>query len=101
MPAFASWKTLAIVCGLAALLAPQPALAEGWMFGKSYYSHANSPGFQDGEIPSPRSAYRQAFVGAHPRFAIRGGWRMNSIVISNGYSVDRTIIREDWFDADY
>lgn len=75
------------------------ASADDWMFRRSYYSHAATP--TDVGSPRARSAYREPFVGNHPRFAIRGGWRMNSIILNNGSSSDRTFIRENWFDANY
>lgn len=75
--------------------------ASDWMFRRSYFSHAAVPGQSAAGLPSSRSAYRQPFVGAHPRFAIRGGYRFNNIVIQSGATSDRTIIRENWFDANY
>src|SRR5262249_10767835 len=52
--------------------------AADWMFAPSYYSHADSPGNVAGIAPASRSAYRTPFVGAHPKFAIRGGYRFNN-----------------------
>ncbi len=77
------------------------AQASDWMFRRSYYSHAAGPGLADDANPS-RSAAREPWVGAHPRFAIRGGWRFNSFVLQNGTnSTDRTFFRENWYDVNY
>ena len=82
------------------LLAETPAIASDWMFRRSYFSHTAGPG-DSAATPNSRSAYRQPFVGAHPRFAIRGGYRFNNYTIQNGSGTDRTFIRENWFDANY
>ena len=87
---------LAIVAGATA----NSAQAEGWLFRRSYYSHNDSPGFNGGEVPVARSAYREAVAGGRGRFSIRGGYRYNSIVIPNGNGFDRTVIRENWVDLD-
>lgn len=84
---------------LLALASPSPVAAGDWMFQRSYYSHYDSPGFSGGPVPEPRSAYRAAFVGGNPRFAIRGGYRINSMVLWNGSSTDRVYYRENWFDV--
>jgi len=96
------FSTLMIVTGLAALSASQaPAEAGDWMFRRSYYSHNSGPGVLDDSAPS-RSASREPWVGAHPRFAIRGGWRFNSYVLQNGPNgVDMTFMRENWYDVNY
>jgi len=83
------------------LLLANAASAADWMFAPSYYSHVDSIGYSFPIPPSSRSAYRPAVVGAHPRFAIRGGHRVNNIILRNGNSWDRTTIREDWFDVGY
>lgn len=75
--------------------------AEDWVFRRSYYSHTPPPGVEPRGPVDPRLGYREAFVGAHPRGAIRGGYRWNNITVSNGYSTDRTVIRESFFDANY
>jgi len=80
--------------------AAAPAEAGNWVFRRSYYSHAAGPGDLDDSAPS-RSAYREPWVGAHPRFAIRGGWRFNSYILHNGQSTDRTFFRENWYDVNY
>jgi hypothetical protein len=91
---------LLIVAGLACF-ATASADASDWMFRRSYYSHSAGPGAMDESAPS-RSAYREPWVGAHPRFAIRGGWRFNSFIIQNGTnSTDRTFFRENWYDVNY
>src|SRR4029450_6508152 len=75
--------------------------AGDWMFRRSYYSHASGSGLLDDSPPS-RPASREPWVGAHPRFAIRGGWRFNSYVLQNGTnSTDRTFFRENWYDVNY
>ena len=98
-----SLRNLVRTCVVSAALlgSASTASAADWMFGQSYYSHANSPGYVTGNAPRSRSAYRPAYLGGHQRFAIRGGIRMNTIVIWNGDSVDRTIIRENWNDVNY
>ncbi len=78
-----------------------PAQAGDWMFRRSYYSHAQDTDNVPRDYPRSRSAYREPFVGAHPRFAIRGGWRVNNMVLQNGSSTDRTFFRENWFDTNY
>jgi hypothetical protein len=75
--------------------------AGDWMFRRSYYSHSAGPAPVDESAPS-RTAYREPWVGAHPRFAIRGGWRFNTFVLQNGTnSTDRTFFRENWYDVNY
>jgi len=96
-------KKIVRACVVSAALfsSASTASAADWMFEHSYYSHANSPGYVNGTAPRSRSAYRPAYLGGHQKFAIRGGIRMNTIVIWNGDSVDRTIIRENWNDVNY
>jgi hypothetical protein len=91
-----------ILAGLAwSATTSSSAEAGDWMFRRSYYSHASGPGLLDDSSPS-RSASREPWVGAHPRFAIRGGWRFNSYVLQNGTnSTDRTFFRENWYDVNY
>ena len=93
---------LIVLTGLAALAPPTaPARAGHWMFRRSYYSHNTGPSELDVAAPS-RSASREPWVGAHPRFAIRGGWRFKSDVLQNGPNgVDMTFIRENWYDVNY
>ncbi len=88
--------------GFAWLAVPSTGAEAGdWMFRRSYYSHNAGPAVLDDSAPS-RTAYREPWVGAHPRFAIRGGWRFNSFVLQNGTnSVDRTFFRENWYDVNY
>lgn len=87
------------VCWL--VLSASDARAENWMFRRSYYSHGTGPGLLDDSAPN-RSEYREPWVGAHPRFAIRGGWRFNSYILHNGTnSTDRTFFRENWYDVNY
>ena len=98
-----SLKKIVRACLFSAVLAgsASTASAADWMFEHSYYSHANSSGYVNGTAPRSRSAYRPAYLGGHQKFAVRGGIRMNTIVIWNGDSVDRTIIRENWNDISY
>lgn len=86
------------VGGLAAFA--EPVSAADWMFRRSYYSHSAGPGLLD-DAPPSRSSYNEPWVGAHPRFAIRGGWRFNSFTLQNGQSTDRTFYRENWYDVNY
>lgn len=91
-------------CGL--LLFTPCAPAADWMFRRSYHSHAVVPVDPCGpavdpmllSIPAPasRSAYRPAFIGTYPGFAIRSGYRVNRITMFSGNSLDQTIIREGW-----
>jgi hypothetical protein len=91
--------TLFVTSTLAGLSAS--AQAADWMFRKSYYSHNDGPSPIDGELPS-RSAIRDPWVGAHPKFAVRGGWRFNTFTINNGTgSTDRTYFRENFYDVNY
>ena len=87
------------VCLCGSMFGANAARAEDWMFRRSYYSHAAGPDGTTVSAPPSRSAYRQPFVGAHPHFAIRGGYRINNYTLNNGQ--DRTIIRESWYDANY
>lgn len=97
-------RTLTIlIVGLAAELYGLcgTAPSSDWMFRRSYYSHAAGPAPGVGE-PESRVVYRQPWMGAHPRLAVRGGWRYNTMVLQNGTSgSDRTIIREYWTDFNY
>ena len=91
----------ASVCCAWLLSAETSVNASDWMFRRSYFSHDAASGQSAAGLSSSRSAHRQAFIGAHPRFAIRGGYRYNNITIQNGTSSDRTVIRENWVDAGY
>ena len=86
---------------LAGLLQSHAVQADDWMFRRSYYSHAYGPGDAGREGPGSRSAYRPPFAGAHPHFAIRGGWRINNYSIQNGSTTDSLYLRENWFDMNY
>ena len=96
------FATLIILTGLAWFAVPATTTEAGdWMFRRSYYSHGPGPGVLDDSNPS-RAASREPWVGAHPRFAIRGGWRFNSFILQNGpNSTDRTFFRENWYDVNY
>jgi hypothetical protein len=92
---------LSICLSLAGLLAAASLADAGeWMFRRSYYSHTPGPGLLDDSPPS-RSSYSEPWVGAHPRFSIRGGWRFNTFTLQNGQSTDRTFFRENWYDVNY
>jgi hypothetical protein len=91
---------LCSVCLSWVALTAAPAEAGDWMFRRSYYSHAPIPGLLD-ESPPSRSNYAEPWTGAHPRLAIRGGWRFNNFTINNGTSTDRTYFRESWYDVNY
>jgi hypothetical protein len=73
--------------------------AEDWMFRRSYYSHAPQPGEP---VLNPesinRSAYRRAYISTSPGFAVRGGWRYNTIFLQSGNSTDVTVQRENMFE---
>src|SRR5262245_43317865 len=95
------FAALSIVTTVAGLAGASSAEAGDWMFRRSYYSHNAGPNVLDDAAPS-RSAYREPRVGAHPRFAIRGGWRFNSFVLQNGTnSVDMSFFRENFYDVNY
>ena len=69
------------------------------MFRRSYFSHVPSADVKvDYPLPRSRSAYRRAWVAAHPGFSARGGYRINRIQLRSGSSVDTTVILEDWFE---
>jgi hypothetical protein len=88
-------------CMVAPVLQANAARASDWMFRRSYYSHAAGPAPGVSE-PESRVVYRQPWIGAHPRMAVRGGWRYNTMVLQNGTSgSDRTITREYWSDFNY
>ena len=78
----------------------QQVQADKWMFRRSYYSHVIPENMQH-KYPRPvsRSAYRRPVVRHRPGFAIRGGYRYNSIILRSGGSSDVTIYRENWFDV--
>lgn len=79
---------------------PCAAPAQDWMFRPSYFSYPPDPAVDAAAPPiPPRSAYRRAFVGAGPGFAVRGGYRYNYIFLRSGNSVDVTVLREGWFEA--
>ncbi len=92
------WILLGIVGCFASVTTT--AEAADWMFEHSYYSHRDSPAYTMGVAPRSRSAYRKPVISTHPSFAIRQGYRYNTIGIYNGQSTDRTVIREGWFDID-
>ena len=82
------------------LTSAAPLHAGDWMFRRSYYTHSAGPGLLDNSPPS-RSSYSEPWVGAHSRFAIRGGWRFNNFTLQNGQSTDQTFMRENWYDVNY
>lgn len=83
-----------------AVASASTANADSWMFHRSYYTHAPEHGGTSGPV-STRSGYREAFAGDHPRGAIRGGYRWNTIRMGSGSSMDNTVIRENFFDLNY
>jgi len=87
---------LVAVCGA---FFSQPVSAQEWLFKRSYYSH-NIPQEMENAYPRPtsRSAYRRAYANNRPGFAVRGGYRYNTIRIWSGTSYDTTVIRENWFE---
>jgi hypothetical protein len=89
-----------MTCIVASFLLSSGASAEDWVFRPSFYSHAPNPALE-AMAPRPlgRSAYRVPVIGAGPGFAIRGGYRINSMVLQSGQSVDMTIFRQGWFEA--
>lgn len=77
----------------------EPVQAGGWMFRRSYFSHALPPGAPvEYPLPNSRSAYRSAYVGNKPGFSVYGAYRINRIRIRSGNSVDTTILRENRFE---
>jgi len=73
--------------------------AEDWIFAKSYFSHADSPGYQYGIAPQAKSAYRRPYRSPGPRGHIRSGFRINNIRIWNGSNADVQYDREVWYDV--
>lgn len=87
-------------CGLCVfVLLCGSARGEDWMFRRSYFSHVIPPERQQ-EFPRPvsRSAYRRPILRHRPGFAIRGGYRFDTMRIQTGSSSDVTVFRENWFD---
>ncbi len=71
------------------------------MFRRSYYSHHRPPEhFEQFPPPERSTAYRPAFVGVTPGFAIRGAYRFNRIQLGQGRNSDVTIYRQDWFELE-
>ncbi len=76
---------------------PVSAVADDWMFGRSYYSHRVPEELQDAyPRPVSRSAYRRPYLGTTPGFSISGGYRINRIFLRSGNSTDLTVYRQDW-----
>jgi hypothetical protein len=75
--------------------------AEDWMFRRSYYSH-HMPAEHLEQCPPPRrrTAYRPAYAGVTPGFAIRGADRYNRIQLGQGRNADVTIYRQNWFELE-
>ena len=73
--------------------------ADKWMFRRSYHSHVIPENMQHiYPRPESRSAYRRPVVHHRPGFAIRGGYRYNSMILRSGSSTDVTVYRQDWFE---
>lgn len=90
-----------ILAWLAFVLGPDSARAEEWMFRRSYYSHHRPPEhYQKYPPPRRRTAYRPAYRGTTPGFAIRGAYRYNRIQLGRGRNSDVTIYRQDWFEEE-
>lgn len=71
------------------------------MFRRSYYSHDLPPEHVERfPPPSRRTAYRPAFKGITPGFAIRGAYRYNRIQLGQGRNSDVTIYRQNWFELE-
>lgn len=93
------------ICGtwLAVMLlvcAASPAEADDWIFRRSYYSHADSPGYRLGVAPQPRSAYRRPYWPTRPHGFVRSGYRINNVRIYNGSNYDTEYRREYWYDVE-
>jgi hypothetical protein len=68
------------------------------MFRRSYFSHEVPPDLaKTMPRPTSRSAYRRAMIHTSPGFAIRGGYRFNTIIMRSGNSTDVTVTRENWY----
>jgi len=91
------WLFLAVV-----LTRPGDAAnADDWMFRRSYYSHhLPEEHLQRYPLPRRRTAYRPAYVGTTPGFAIRGAYRYNRVQLGNGRNADVTIYRQNWFEEE-
>ena len=73
--------------------------ADQWMFRRSYHSHVIPENMQHNyPRPESRSAYRRPVVHHRPGFAIRGGYRYDTMFLRSGSSTDVTVYRENWFD---
>jgi hypothetical protein len=96
------WRSVFGLCfAFAAFCSLESARAEDWMFRRSYYSHARPPEHL-AQFPPPerRTAYRPAFAGVTPGFAIRGAYRYNRMQLGQGRNADVTIYRQDWFELE-
>jgi hypothetical protein len=83
------------------LSAGTPAVAEDWMFRRSYFSHLPPPGVEPlYPLPESRSAYRPAFYREALGGSVRSAYRINNYVIQNGNRFDRTIYREGYIEID-
>lgn len=72
---------------------------EGWMFRRSYFSHALPPDVPpDYPLPESRSAYRPAYYREHFGFVIQSAYRVNNYIIQNGPRSDRTFYREGYLE---
>ena len=90
------------VLGVAGALAVHDdARASDWVFQRSYYSHADSPGYTAGIAPHSRSAYRKSYWHSRQYWSIRSTYRYNPVRIFNGQSYDTTIYRQYSYDVQY
>ncbi len=89
-------------CFVALLLAGSATDSHGAdsIFGRSYYSHADSPGYLYGIAPEPISAYRRPYRNPRPHFFVKGGFRINNVRIFNGSNSDTEYRREYWYDVE-
>ncbi|MEZ6045617.1 MAG: hypothetical protein R3C11_08585 [Planctomycetaceae bacterium] len=94
-------RPLGIILGCLLALISFSSMAEAadgsWMYRRSYFSHAPEPDC-DIQYPQPvsKSAYRPAYHGVHPGFAVTGGYRVNRVQFQLGGSVDTTVQYENW-----
>ncbi|WP_166821819.1 hypothetical protein [Thalassoroseus pseudoceratinae] len=76
------------------------AVADDWMFRRSYYSHEIPEELRENYPPPPprRTAYRRPMTGYGPGFAVRGGYRWNRVTLGRGRNTDTLMLRENFFE---
>lgn len=78
---------------------PGAALADDWMYRRSYFSHWPADGqVPQQPLPESRSAYRPAYYREAYGFSVRSAYRINNFVLQNGPRVDRTIYQEGYIE---